>query len=396
MRLSMMITTTALTLLATTGAFAQEIDGTKFRDAAEGDWYHPVEIDALVTAGGHEQELYQTLTRIAEATGTRSNPDQPDTIMEYGPGNWAYEFAAAGDAAAARGDLIAAITYYHTAAAPHVGAPGQDAALEKARMVYAQAMQDIGTFEEIQIAHDGASFTAHLHLPAGDGPFPVLVMSNGSDMSSVISLRYYIDNLMPKGIAFLTLDTPGMGRSAAYDVSDGETEKLHVATINWAKGEARLDNDNIFMQGVSFTGHTSARLFTEHEDLDLAGIVYICGPLHAPFLAPPEAYEFFPKFTIDGVKTRLGLPTETDLDTFADSVRILSIDSVDAFDGDMIETPILAINTNDDPAAPLEDMDRLLARAANPDRVVFDLPGHCPPHDHREAIASSWIIANLR
>ena len=210
------------------------------------------------------------------------------------------------------------------------------------------------------------------------------------------TLDYYTDSLHPKGIAFLTLDVPGLGRSADYDVADGETEKLHVAAINWAKADDRFDNDNIFMQGISFAGNAAARVWTQHQDLDLAGVVYTCGPLNAAFMAPPEAYAHFPQLTIDGVKVRLGLTSDASFEDFANSARALSVNTVMAFDGDPIDTPILAINTNDDPVAPVEEMDKLLARATNADRVVFDIEGHCPPRPHREAIASSWIVANLR
>lgn len=391
-----LIVTTALIMTCASLASAEDIDGGKFRDIDEGSWYHPIEIDSLITSGANEQELYQTLARIENGTGQRWNPEQPDTIIEYGNGNWTYEFVAAGDAAISRGDYNAAITYYHTGAAPHIGTAGQDEALEMARAAYAQAMKSISFFEEIEIAYDGLSFTAYLHIPEGDGPFPVLVMSNGSDMSSVATLGYYTDHLLPKGIAFLTLDIPGMGRSSAYDVTDGATEKLHVATINWAKSDERLDNDNIFMQGISFAGNSAARIFTQHEDLDLAGVVYTCGPLNAAFMAPPAAYAHFPQFTIDGVKARLGLPRDASFEEFANRARILSLETIAAFEGDPISTPILAINTNDDPVAPVDEMDQLLSRGTEVNRVIFDQPGHCPSRQHREAIASAWIVTHIR
>ena len=239
---SISATVMALSLSLTPMAFAQAVDGSKFRHVEEGTWYHPVEPDGLIYNGADEQEVFRILTRIETATGTRSNPNQPDTIVEYGPGNWTYEFSKAGDAAMARGDFKAAVIYYHTAAAPHTGTPEQDQALENARLAYAKAMENVaGTYQEVQIAHAGKSFTGHLHLPAGDGPFPVLVMSNGSDKSSVVTQTYYTEYLQPQGIAFLTLDIPGMGRSAAYDVTDGGTEKLHVAAANWAMADPRLD-----------------------------------------------------------------------------------------------------------------------------------------------------------
>jgi esterase FrsA len=392
----LLVATTALTLTCASLGTAQEVDGTKFRSLEEGSWYHSIEIDKLVGAGAEEQEVYRVLSRIEAASGARSNPDQPDTIIAYGPGNWTYEFMAAGDAAMERKDYEAATAYYHEAAAPHIGAEGQTEALEMAWDAYSLAMETIGTYEEIQISYEDHSFTGHLHIPDGDGPFPILVMSNGSDISSVTTYRYYVDQLMPKGIAFLTLDVPGLGRSAAYDVADGRTEKLHVAAIEWAQSDPRFDRDNVFAQGISFGGNAAARLFAQHQDLNLAGVIYTCGPLNAPFMAPPQAYAHFPKLTIDGVKTRLGLDIDASLEEFAEMVRALSVDTIGAFDGDPIETPILAINTNDDPAAPLDEMDHLLDRALNAERVVFDMPGHCPPRRHREAIASAWITANLR
>ena len=77
-------------------------------------------------------------------------------------------------------------------------------------------------------------------------------------------------------------------------------------------------------------------------------------------------------------------------------MRPLSLDAQGLFDGPMVDTPLLAMNTNDDPVASLEDMDKMLARAGNADRIVFDEPGHCPPTFPREAIASAWIKDHIR
>ncbi|MFY0681131.1 MAG: alpha/beta hydrolase [Thalassovita sp.] len=393
--LPMLIATSAIAIAASPMQ-AQEIDGSKFRSLDEGSWYHPVEPEQWSYYGADENEVYGVLSRIENAKGARSNADWPDTITAYGPGNWVYEFSQVGEAALKAGNYGAAINYFHTAAAPHAGLNEQNVALEKARDAYKMAMKDIGHYEEIEVAFEGETFTVHLHIPEGDGPFPVLVMSNGSDMSSVAALSYYEKHLQPKGIAFLTLDVPGMGRSSAYDMSDGRTEKLHVAAINWAKNDARLDPQNVFMQGISFSGHSAARIFAFHEDLDLGGIVYTCGPLHSAFLAPAHVYEDFPKFTIDGVKTRMGLSLDTSFKDFADAIRVLALGKHGAFEGPMIDTPILALNLNDDPSAPLDEMDELLARATAADRVVFDMPGHCPPHNHREPVVASWIAENLR
>ncbi len=396
MQISLCVKSTLAAMLISGAAVAQSVDGSHFRSIEEGTWYHPVEPDLWAYMGADEKTIHSVLTKIEQADGKRADEALPDTVMAYGPGNWVYEFVAAGEAAEAAGDYQAAVVYYHTAAAPHTGSEAQSEALEKARAAYAMAMQDIGTFEEVQIDYEGASFTAHLHIPEGEGPFPVLVLSNGSDMSSVAALGYYTKHLKPRGIAYLTLDLPGMGRSAAYDIKDGRSEKLIVAAAQWAKLDQRLSPENVFVQGVSFAGHSAARVFALHPELDLGGVIYTCGPLSAAFRAPPQAYAQFPKFTIDGVKTRLGLATDTDLETFAKAVRVMSVHDKGVFEGPKLDTPLLAINLNNDPSAPLEEMDALIARANHAERVVFDMPGHCPPHNQREPLVAAWVLENLR
>lgn len=388
----------ALSILTSgaTGLVAQQMDSSKFRAMADLDWYHPVEPDNWVYLGGDADEIAAVLTRIEQAQGPRTNPDQPDTLRDFGPGNWVYEFSAAGDQAMAEGRFQAAMTYYHTASAPHTNQPGMADALEKARTAYAKAMDGIAVYEEIELERDGRRFTAHLHLPKGTGPFPVLVFSNGSDMSSVLAMTYFTEHLMPKGIAYLTIDLPGLGRSDAFDMADGQSEKLHLTAIDWAKNDPRLQSNNIFAQGVSFGGHSAARLWALHPELDLAGVIYTCGPLHAPFLAPAEAYAQLPAYTMDGLKTRIGLPLDTSWEVFAEKVRAFAIGQSGAFESDPISTPLFAVTTHDDPVAPLNEMRRLADRGTDVETLVFHEEGHCPEHKYREPVIAAWIAGKIR
>ena len=157
--------------------------------------------------GTDETRVFEVLERVENATGARTNPTQPDTVAAPGPGHWITEFVAAGDAAMARaagtGDPAArletfeeAMAYYHTAAAPHTNDPASLAAGEKAGEAYAAAAALLpGDFREVGIAHEGKTFAAYLHLPPGEGPHPVLVFSNGSDMAKETALGYYRTHL---------------------------------------------------------------------------------------------------------------------------------------------------------------------------------------------------------
>ena len=42
------------------------------------------------------------------------------------------------------------------------------------------------------------------------------------------------------------------------------------------------------VQGASFGSNAAARIFLARPDLDLAGVIYTCGPIHGAFVAPPD------------------------------------------------------------------------------------------------------------
>lgn len=376
-----------------------------FQEPGKGDWYRPVEPELWSSHGGEPAVIDETLRRIAAATGTRADPNLPDTITAHGPGHWTFEFAAAGEAALAeaeraadpavrRAKAKAATIYFHIASAPHTNEPHQLAALAKAGKAYLVAGGE--RVSKVEIPFEGKTFEAYLHLPAGPGPFPLVVHSYGSDVAKEVSLTSFEKHFGPKGIALLSLDTPGMGGSLAYDVRDGIADKLHIAAVDWARRQASVDGRNIFVRGISFGGLAAMRAWLARQDRDLAGVIHFCGPLSRPFLAPPQVYAGLPAFTTDGVKARVGLEPRDSFEELAARVRPLSLAGQGLFEGGKIDTPILVITTNRDPVAPLEDLDKALARGTRVKRFVLDQPGHCMDHFMRDAVASAWILDQLR
>ncbi|WP_172795241.1 alpha/beta fold hydrolase [Polycladidibacter hongkongensis] len=408
MRNTLFAATAALTLLAPQIAPAQTMKDDSFRSEDEGEWYHSVEFDMWEGVGGNRQVLETIIEKIESTEGARRYADAPDTLIAYGPGNWTYEFSKAGDAAIAAAqttdDLTIkqeayneAIVYYHLASSPHTPAPEHVAALTKAHDAYAASAQMLpGRFSRPQIPFEGKSFGAFLHIPEGNGPFPVVVVSQGSDVSKVVALPYYREHLAARGIAMLSIDVPGMGESSAYTVRDGRTDKLHAAAVDWVRAQDFTDDKNVFVQGVSFGGTSAARIFLARPELDLAGVIFMCGPINAPFLAGPDALQHLPPLTLDGVKSRMGMPLDTELAEFAKAIEVLALGKQGLFEGEKISTPLLAINTTADPVSPLFDMEKMLARAENGDKVLIDILGHCPPRSQRQPIIANWIDGKLR
>ncbi|MBO6511051.1 MAG: alpha/beta hydrolase [Roseibium sp.] len=386
---------------------AQEIDGTRFRAPEEGTWYHSIEPESWVHIGGDRTEIEDVLTRISTSGTERKVPDDP---AFQGEGSWVAEWTRAGDLAlregralavageqdAAVNRLRAAVTYFLRASSPHTDDPLQRAALKKAQESYGLLAENHElTIKEIEVPFEDRSFKAWLHLPATQGPVPVVVASMGSDVAKEELLPYFEKQLAIRGIGLLSLDMPGMGASADWRFSQ-DTDKIHVAAVNHLKTLPEIDGHNLFIQGASFGGHAAARAWLARPDLDIAGVLFMCGPVHSALVAPPQAYAHFPQFTMDGVRTRFGLAPDAGFDEISTFARTLSLKKQGLFDGPAIGTPIFAILTNNDPVIPLEDVDAFLSRGTNVKKVVYDTPGHCPERDSREAMAASWVQDQLR
>ena len=382
-------------------------------------WYRTVSTDGgWVAQGADPRVVERTLRRIESAKGPRAIAAAPDTLTVYGPGHWVHEWRKAGDealtmarrmgalghAAAAKTEYLEAIHYYNIASYPHLNEDTHGiAALEASQAAYKEASRYMqGTFKAVTFTHEGLPFEAHLHVPNGAGPFPVLVKSGGSDMVKEILYRGWERELAPRGIALLAIDMPGIGGSRRHLLTP-DSDKLHAAAVQQlrqvgASLDPRLDLGRIAVEGASFGGHAAGRFFLA-RDLGVAGVVSVCGPQDAVFRKPAFVYEKMPRMTTDGVRSRLRLPATASWETLASRLRPFSLGPA----GQRLlpattprTTPLLAIGTVADPVAPLEDVAMLADAGANADLRVFDVPVHCPNRVAREAIIADWLQALFR
>lgn len=257
---------TLFLLVSQSSAVAQEpASGDEFRDSDTQDWYHPIEPELWIRLGAESDVINDILTRIESAEGARKVITEPDTIIAAGLGHWTTEWTKAGDQAFAEAEnagdkllakrkYLAATIYYLRASSPHTAQPDQVQALQKAQMSYRAAGALLPVpLQVIDIPHDGQTFKGNLHLPKGDGPFPLVVMSFGSDVSKEEAMPYFQKELALRGVALLMIDIPGMGDSNAWVITP-DVDKLHVAAVEYAKTLPQIDKQNIFIQGASFGG----------------------------------------------------------------------------------------------------------------------------------------------
>jgi esterase FrsA len=370
-------------------------------EAREG-WYRSYDMATWIAKGGNPEIIEGILTRIETSSGPRHHSELVDTKIEYLAGNWAYEWVQAGDQARQEADnlkgiarlnkLKEALAYYSTGSWPHLGRPDDRRAYQKAVEAYLLA----GEMLPVPVAHialevGGEQVYAYLHLPEGDGPFPLLINSFGSDVSKEDSFDLFARELMPRGIAMLAVDMPGLGEAAHLSMADGSDAVMEGA-LQWARQSTTIDNDRLFIVGGSFGGNAAARAFYR---FDLAGVVSMCGPLHSPFLAPPDFLDQLPLLTIEGVKSRYKVLGEETSTLTAITPGTSLVEQGLMASGNSISTPLLVITTNRDPVAPLDDLDLLLADATDAEVVILDMEGHCPPRTIREPIIARWVEDQL-
>ncbi|MEM7020710.1 MAG: alpha/beta hydrolase [Pseudomonadota bacterium] len=363
-------------------------------------WYHRHEIETWTHKGGDPDIMRKILQRIEKAEGKRRNPELVDTIAEYGPGNWVYEWSTEGKKAMQRANqqegevayntYLEALTYFTTASWPHIGNEQDRRALVRAREAYLAA----GRFFEKPVQHvefavEDTTARGYLHLPAGDGPYPLLIFTHGSDVTKEDAFGLFAQDFNAAGIALLAVDLTGIGEASHIPLSKGSDLVLAGAKA-YAEKLDTISPNKIFVGGASFGGNAAARFFFRHE---AAGVISMCGPLHSPFVAPPEVYEQMPALTIDGVKARLGVPKATS-EELAKLTPALSL-KVQGYPKEKRNTPLFILTTNKDPVAPLADLELLESGAAHVDKLVIDTIGHCPPRWIRGPLITRWIQEQL-
>lgn len=392
---------TLVCMLAVQSVYAQQY-AFRSEDESVAGWYHPHDTETWIAKGADLDVVDGILQRIANSSGEKRHAEFVDTQIDFAPGNWAYEWIQAGDAAAAEAagltggaklaKLRAALAYYTTGSWPHLGRSDDSRALDKAVSTYLEAGQMMSVpVRHVDIAVGGNTVKAYLHQPAGDGPFPFVINSFGSDVTKEDGFELFLRELEPLGIGMLAVDMPGIGEAKELSMLDG-SDSVMEGGLEFLNGLDVVDKDKIFIVGGSFGGNAAARAFYR---LDVAGVVSMCGPLHSPFIAPAAVLDGLPLLTIDGVKSRykvLDQPTEvlTEL-TPATSLRVQGLMSP----GNSISTPLLILTTNRDPVAPLTDLEDLLANAENHQSIVLDIEGHCPPRWVREPVIARWIVDQM-
>lgn len=245
-----------------------EIEEHRFPGGFRKSWFRMLHRAEWAWHGISPVETEEVLSRIAASEAKRSRPGILDTVAQYGPGNWIYEFSSeAGkvlreaNAAEERGSdptalLLRAAHLYSTAAYPYLR---HDNAAEKA------LRQAVGIYErttgarEITASDGGRTVRALLRFEKERTQSPLVLVLPDLESCSVDFDPLYENYFRPAGLAMLTVDPPGCGLSAQFDLTE-DCSLVCRLILDALCDEPAVDTRRISAFAVRFGGNIALRL----------------------------------------------------------------------------------------------------------------------------------------
>jgi len=373
-------------------------------------WYRDIRFGMWVNQGADAGTVLATLAKIEQANGIRSNPEQPDTITQVGPGHWTYEWSQVAEYTLTAAELAAksdnrqlahhqyiqTAIYYTIAAYPNLNSPVEQTAMENAIKAYEKAGEFVDwTLEQVDIPVEGKTVPAFLHIPVNESgaPLPAVMVTGGIDRSLVEYFNYFRDYFNEANVAMVTFDIPGVGASASFTL-DKSTEKIHQAVLDYITNDTRFDDERIAVFSSSMGGNPAVKLAVTEQNR-LVAVVNRCGAVHGVLVASPEQLAFLPDMTRDVFATRIGADPQN-LEEISELARPISLISQGILTNTIVTSvPILNINTHNDPIFPPEDMLRVANASMNGVVVFSGSNGHCPEDEAHRAFIADWLTAKL-
>ncbi len=240
------------------------------------DFYRPVRSFLWVFSGGNLLDIDEALANISTSKQERTRTTCLDTVKEYGPGNWIYEFNSIaqrrenlGKDFEIKGEILKAShqyrmasRYYSIAAYPFLkGDVLASEAQIRSRRIYKQ-MIDLdptnGVIQEETFTVRKEKVTGFLHLPNSTDVHPCVILSGSYEQNVSDFYRYYNEFLRPRGIAVFVIDMPGFGLSSKI-VLDDDFSCIIDAALEHLQGIKNVDSTHIGLIGFRLSGAACIR-----------------------------------------------------------------------------------------------------------------------------------------
>ncbi|UJF18830.1 esterase FrsA [Vibrio sp. SS-MA-C1-2] len=366
-------------------------------------WYRVLKRAQWIWLGIDPIEQEEILAKIANSGAERSDPDLLDTVIGYRPGNWIYEWTAAGmiyQKRAAETDdheeagklYIKASHYFCVAAYPNIkGDTLADQAALFAQKAYHKGIELLPmAVRELNFKLHGKTATAYLHLPQEQvqRPLTTIVVSGGMDMLQPEAWRLFEQYLAPRGIAMVSIDMPSIGENRSF-VLQNDGSELHRALLNHLQSVPWVDSKNILGLGFRFGGNILARLAFTNPD-KFKAVATISGIIDEMFTEKLLLASIPPMF-IDVMASRIGRQN-VQKEVMLPQLAIWSLKRQGLLSGRKTTVPIYALTAEKDPVATLKDTE-LLARASQKGKSqVLTSTSQYSAYDQTITLALDWLL----
>jgi len=178
-------------------------------------------------------------------------------------------------------DYVRAWRLYSFARWPVPASPGKQRAYAKALEAFlAHARMTDPPLEVVRIPFEGSEIVGYLRLPKNaKGPVPVVLAISGLD-SRKEDLSENFGAILPYGIGFIGVDSPGTGQAP---IKANETaERMFVKVIDYLQTRPEVDKTRIAVDGQSFGAYWATKLaILDHARVK--AVVAQSPPAHATF-----------------------------------------------------------------------------------------------------------------
>lgn len=250
-------------------------------------WYRAIDRLSWQWRGLPFLETEEVLSRIAISDKKRSNSKWLDTVIGYQSGNWIYEFWAQANKWQKHAENFSQLTVSESEYEQHrlnchqywlmasgfmalAGNPyfRNDDLANQAILLgyryYHQAMEfSPYIIKDLEFNISNKVVKAILHTPLKNNEpihtFPVVLLCSGLNDLQIDFYRFFTKHLAPLGIGLLTVDTPSVGNSKQFNLSQN-TSIIHQAILEQIKSVPMIDYDNVLLLGYRFGANIATRL----------------------------------------------------------------------------------------------------------------------------------------
>ena len=302
-------------------------------------WYRPLNRFSWAYLGANCLDIDVALANIVMSDNERSRDQCYDTVKQYGPGNWIYEFCTIGQnrlnqarQSEERGDLAQASHQYRMASryfaiAAYPNLKGDDLASQASlygRRAYRKIFNDpvkYGHYAEQVFTVNGEKVTGYLHSANNKELQPCVVVVTSYGSTATDYYRFFSDYLRKEGIALFAVDMPGLG-SASKVVLGADTSVVLAAAVEHLKKVEYIDSSALGAVGFHVSANAVARLAITHPNLFKA-MVLVSPALHNAFVNQ-DLLNSMSLAARSSLANRLNLDAST-WDTIIPQLQILSL-----------------------------------------------------------------------